>query len=259
MTPFAGEFVGTALLVLLGNAVSANLLLSRSKGENGGGGGAWLIMCTGWALALFVGAAVAATSSGAHLNPAITLGFWQSGRLPSESVPAYLGGQFLGAAIGATLAWLAFLPHWSRTDDPTRKLACFATTPAVRAPISNFFSEGIGTFVLVLGLLAFKSTTLAPASGAVPSAVQSLAAVNVDLGALGAVPMALLFWAIALGLGGTTGIGFNPARDLAPRLVHALVPISGKGTSDWSYAWIPVIGPLAGAVIAALVAKALHL
>jgi len=258
MTPFVGELVGTALLVLLGNAVSANLLLSRSKGENNGHG-AWMMMSTGWALALFVGAAVAAASSGAHLNPAISIGFWQAGTLPTALLPSYLGGQFLGAAIGAAMVWLVYLPHWGRTDDPGRKLACFATTPAVRAPISNLFSEAIGTFVLVFGLLLFKSATIASATGAAPSAIQALAAVNVDLGAIGAIPMALLFWAIALGLGGTTGVGFNPARDFGPRLIHALAPIPGKGASDWSYAWVPMIGPLVGGVAAAFVAKVVQL
>ena len=259
MTHFVGELIGTALFVMLGNSVNANMLLSRTKGENGSGGGGWMMICTGWAMALFVGAAVAASASGAHLNPAITIGLWHAGEFPLARVPTYLAGQFLGAALGAVLVWLVFLPHWARTDDPARKLACFGTAPAVRAPISNLFSEGIGTFVLVFGVLMFKATTMAPASGAAPSAMQALAAVNVDLGAAGAIPIALLFWSIALSLGGTTGVGFNPARDLAPRLVHALAPIPGKGSSDWSYAWIPVTGPILGGLCAGLVAKAVQL
>lgn len=256
MTPFVGEFVGTALLVLIGNAVGANLLLARTRGEQGGGGGSWMVFATGWAMALFVGTAVAAAASGAHLNPALSIAFWHAGRLPSASLPGYLAAQCAGAALGAVLVYLLFLPHWGRTDDPARKLGCFCTSPAVRAPISNCFAETLATFVFVFGLLVLKAATIAPATGAPPSSLQALAAVNVDLGAVGAIPVALLFWAIALGIGGTTSFAINPARDLMPRIVHALAPIPGKGPSDWAYAWVPVVGPIIGALAAALVAKA---
>jgi len=255
MTPFVDELVGTALLVLLGNAVNANLLLSRTRGERSGG--AWPAAATGWALALFVATAFAAHGSGAHLNPAVTLALWQKGSLPAASVPSYIAAQFLGAAIGAMLVLLLFLPHWGRTDDPGRKLACFATVPAVRAPLSNCFSEAIGAFVLVLGILLFRSASMIPGQGATPSSLHAIASASIDLGAVGAVPVALLFWALALGVGGTTGIGWNPARDLAPRIVHAMAPIPGKGSSDWSYAWVPVIGPIIGGVAAAVAARSL--
>lgn len=262
MTPYAGELVGTALLVLLGNAVSANLLLTRTRGEHAGGP-SWLAASTGWAMALFVGLAIAAgataAAGGAHLNPAVTIAFWQAERLPAASVPGHIAAQFIGAAIGAVLVYLLFLPHWGRTDDPARKLACFATAPAVRAPISNCFSEAIGGFVLVLGFLLLRDVPMTPAAGAAPSAAQTIATLDVDLGAIAAVPLALLFWALALGIGGTTGIGWNPARDLAPRLIHALAPIPGKGSSDWGYAWVPVVGPVIGGLLAVLAMKGVDL
>lgn len=259
MTPFMGELVGTALFVLIGSAVAANLLLSRTRGESGGAGGNWIVLTTGWAMALFVGAAVAAPASGAHLNPAVTLGFWQMGRLPTSSLGVYLGGQFAGATIGAILAWLLFLPHWGRTDDPSRKLGAFATSPAIRAPLSNCFSEALATFIFVFGLLAFREAAITPAAGVTPSSIQALSAVNIELGAIGAIPMALLFWAVALGLGGTTTFAINPARDFAPRLVHALAPIPGKGSSDWGYAWVPLVGPTIGGLAAAGVGKVVGL
>jgi len=266
MTPFAGELVGTALFVMIGNAVQANLSLARTRADGSGAGGAgaggaagagmgasaaaWLTIAFGWALGYFTGAAVSAHASGAHLNPAVTLGIWQTGGMSADSVPAYLAGQFIGAAVGAIAVLLVFLPHWGRTDDPSRKLACFATAPAVRAPLSNLVGEALGAFVLVLGVLLFREVVIAPAQGSVPSAMQAVAAVDVDMGALGALPIALLLLAIALGIGGTVGVGFNPARDLAPRLVHAVAPIPGKGGSDWAFAWIPVVGPLLGAMAA---------
>lgn len=257
MTPFVGELVGTALFVLLGNAVQSNVLLSRTKAADAAlGGSAWLLIATGWAMALLVGVAVSSHASGAHLNPVVTLAIWNSGRSMPGGVGSYLAGQFLGAAIGAALVFLVFLPHWSRSDDPTRKLACFATTPAVRAPLSNCFAEAVATFVFVFGLLAFRHATIAPATGAVPSSVQVIASVDVELGAIGAVPLALLYWAISLGLGGTTNFALNPARDFAPRFIHAIAPISGKGSSDWSYAWVPIVGPLIGGLAAALFAGA---
>lgn len=258
MSPFVGELVGTALFVLIGNAVQANALLSRTRADPEQGAVSWPMIALGWALGYFVGAAVAAHASGAHLNPAVTLALWQSGSLGTDRMPAYLAGQFLGATLGAALVFIAFLPHWGRTDDPVRKLACFANAPAVRAPLSNLAGEALGAFLLVLGVLLFREVAILPAQGAVPSAMQAVSAVNVEMGALGALPVALLLLAIGLGLGGLTGVGFNPARDLAPRFVHAIAPIPGKGPSDWMYAWIPVVGPLIGAMVAVAVAAALR-
>ncbi len=252
MTPFAGEWIGTALFVLLGNSVQANALLGRTKGESGEW--PWLLVATGWAMALFAAGAIVAASGGAHLNPAVTMAHWQRGAIGPGEAATLIGGQFLGAAIGAVLVYLLFLPHWGRTDDPGRKLACFANAPAVRAPIANLLGEAVGTFVLVLGILVVRDAAITPAAGSVPSSMQAVASVEVHMGALGALPAALLLWAVAMGLGGSVGVGFNPARDLAPRLVHAIVPIRGKGPSDWSYAWIPVVGPLLGAAAAAAVA-----
>ena len=253
MTPFVGELVGTALMVWLGNSAVANVRLARGRGESGG----WVLVATGWAMALFVGVAVAAPASGAHLNPAVTLAFWKAGRLPAAEIATYLGGQCAGAALGAFMVWLCWLPHWARTEEPQRILNCFCTSPAVRAPLSNVLCEFAATFALVLGLLLFTSASLRPAAGAAPSAAQMLAAVNLDMGALGALPLAILLWAIGLGLGGPTGFAVNPARDLMPRIMHALLPIPGRGGSDWGYAWVPIVGPLLGGLTAALVAGAM--
>ncbi|HXG49608.1 MAG TPA: MIP/aquaporin family protein [Methylomirabilota bacterium] len=234
MTPFTAELVGTALLVTLGDGVVANVLLEQSKGRNGG----WMVIATGWALAVTVAVYCVGVVSGAHLNPAVTLGLASLGRFPWSEVPSYLAAQMLGGFLGAVLVWLAYLPHWRKTSDPSAKLAVFCTAPAVRSPGCNLLTEMIGTFVLVLGVLAILSPkNLVPASG-------------FDTG-FGPCLVGVIVWSIGLSLGGPTGYAINPARDLGPRLAHALLPIAGKGRSDWSYAWVPVVGPLVGGVLAA--------
>jgi glycerol uptake facilitator protein len=229
-----GEFVGTAILILLGNGVVGSVLLKNTKAEGAG----WLTICLGWGLAVFAGVTVAISigDSDAHLNPAFTVAsVLMTGH--SERLLTYLPAQILGAFVGAVLVWLFFLPHWKLTDDPEKKLACFSTGPAVRSPASNFLSEVIGTFVLVLVASSLVSTRLAP-GGVVPG--------------LGPVLVGGLVLSIGLSLGSTTGYAINPARDLGPRLAHSILPIPGKGTSDWQYAAIPILGPICGAAAAAI-------
>ena len=233
-SPFFGEFMGTLVLVLLGDGVVANVLLKRSKAENAG----WMVITSGWAFAVMAGVftAVACGSSDAHINPAVTLGFAvQSGNY--SKVGPYVAAQMLGAFAGAVLVWLHFLPHWRETEDSARKLACFSTAPAIRNVAANFTSEIIGTFVLVLVVQAIFSKPVAPSG---------LAA------GLGPYLVGGLVWGIGLSLGGTTGYAINPARDFGPRVAHALLPIAGKGRSDWGYAPIPVVGPLIGGALAGL-------
>jgi glycerol uptake facilitator protein len=245
VTPWLGEFVGTLLLIVLGDGVVANVLLAKSKGQGSG----WIVITTGWALAVFFGVAVVARVSGAHLNPAVTLGLAVSGLFPWGSVAGYVVAQVLGAFAGAVVVWLAYLPHWKLTADGELKRAVFCTAPAVRSLPANFVCEVIGTFVLVFGVFAMKQ--------AFEPAPQSGAAIPMNLGALGAIPIALLVWAIGLSLGGPTGYAINPARDLGPRLAHALLPIPGKAGNDWGYAWVPVLAPLTGGALAALAYAAL--
>lgn len=245
MSPFVGEIIGTMLLILLGDGVVAGVLLSRSKSQNSG----WIVITTAWALAVFVGAYSVASISGAHLNPAVTIGLATAGNFPWSDVPGYIIAQFIGAFIGATLVYLHYLPHWGATEDPGLKLAVFSTGPAIRSPISNLISEIIGTFVLVFGIFAIK--------GAFMGEAETASAVPLNLGALGIIPVAFLVWVIGMSLGGPTGYAINPARDLGPRIMHAILPIPGKGSSDWGYSWVPVIGPIIGAVIAALLYVAL--
>ncbi len=229
-----GEFVGTAILILLGNGVVGGVLLARSKAENAG----WIAITTGWALAVFAGVAVAISigDSDAHLNPAFTVAsVVMTGH--AERLFTYIPAQILGAMTGAVLVWLVYLPHWQPTADTGKKLACFCTGPAIRNPPSNFLSEVIGTFVLVLVAASLFSHRLAPGGLA---------------GGLGPVLVGAVVWSIGLSLGATTGYAINPARDFGPRLVHSFLPIPGKGTSDWGYAWVPVFGPVAGGIAAAL-------
>ena len=233
-----GEFMGTMLLVLLGNGVVAGVLLRKSKAENSG----WIVITTGWALAVMVGVftAVAFGSAGAHLNPAVTLGMSvKSGHF--DKFAPYAAAQVLGAMTGAALVWLHYLPHWSQTPDPDVKRACFSTAPAIRQPLANLISEIIGTFVLVLVGNAMFSKA---------------AAANGPAAGLGPYLVGCLVWGIGLSLGGTTGYAINPARDLGPRIMHTLLPIAKKGGSDWSYALIPIAGPLIGGALAGAVAKA---
>jgi glycerol uptake facilitator protein len=236
---FFGEFMGTLVLVLLGDGVVAGVLLKRSKAEGAG----WMAIASGWAFAVMAGVftATACGSSEAHLNPAVTLGFAvSSGHF--EKVAPFILAQILGAFCGAILVWLHFLPHWKETPDPALKLGVFCTGPAIRNFVANLISEILATFVLVMVIGAIFSKT-APAAGVAP--------------ALGPYLVAALVWGIGLSLGGTTGYAINPARDFGPRLAHAVLPIAGKGTSDWSYAGVPIIGPLIGGALAGVFMKAM--
>jgi len=235
MTPFVAEFIGTALLILLGSGVVANVLLTGTKGNGGG----WIVITTAWALAVFVGVVVSAPYSGAHLNPAVTIAFAISGKFPWPEVPTYLLAQLLGAMAGALLVWLKFNDHFKATEDKGLKLAVFCTGPAIRNKVSNLFSEVLGTFVLIFVIFHFTNAEISDA-GKTP----------VGLGSIGAIPVMFLVWAIGLSLGGTTGYAINPVRDLGPRIIHSLLPIPGKGSSDWSYSWVPFAGPIIGASLA---------
>jgi glycerol uptake facilitator protein len=236
-----GEFMGTLVLILLGDGVVANVLLKRSKAEGAG----WMVITTGWAFAVMAGVftAVACGSSDAHLNPAVTLGFAVSSGSFAKVLP-YSVAQILGAFAGAILVWLHFLPHWKETEDPDFKLACFCTIPAIRKFGTNLFSEILATLVLVLVVGAIFSKRVAAAGPA---------------SALGPYLVAALVWGIGLSLGGTTGYAINPARDFGPRLAHSVLPIAKKGGSDWSYAAVPVIGPLIGGALAGLLIRVIGL
>ncbi|MDO6433891.1 MIP/aquaporin family protein [Flavitalea sp. BT771] len=234
MTPFFGEFIGTGLLITFGQGVVANVVLPRTKGQNSG----WIVISFGWAIAVFVGVYCSAGSSKAHLNPAVTLAFAALGKFPWAQVPQYIAAQLLGAMAGSSLAYLSYRGHFQEPGDPNGKLAVFCTAPAIRHTLDNFVTEVIGTFVLILGVLYIAS----------PSS---------SLGALDALPVALLVLGIGLSLGGPTGYAINPARDLGPRIMHTLLPIAGKRDSDWAYAWIPIAGPVVGALLAAMVFKML--
>ncbi len=239
------EFLGTAFLVFLGNATVANVVLKGGKGEGAG----WLTICIGWGLALFVAVWIAA-SSGAHVNPAISLALASVGKLPWNEVPGYIGGQFAGAAVGQCLVVLAFMPHWAKTSDAAAKLACFSTGPAIRALRWNAVTEAIATFALVFGILTLVKS---PWVGAPEAGAQG--AQITDAWSWFACCVGALLCVIGIGLGGPTGFALNPARDLAPRIVHAVSPLPGKGSSDWEYAWVPVVGPIVGAVVAAHAAQ----
>ena len=235
MTAFVAELIGTAILILLGNGVVANVLLRGTKGEGSG----WIVITWGWGMAVFVAIFITARFSGAHLNPAVTAGLAMAGQFDMALVPGYILAQMVGAMIGAFLVWVQYYPHWALTEDRDLKLGTFATGPAVRSVPANLVSEVIATFVLVFAVLF-------------------LASPEVGLGALDALPVGLLVLVIGLSMGGTTGYAINPARDLGPRIIHALVPMpGGKRNSDWSYAWIPVLGPLGGSILAALLYLAL--
>jgi glycerol uptake facilitator len=234
MSPFFGEFIGTGMLIILGQGVVENVVLKKTKGHDSG----WIVISFGWAIAVFVGVYCSAAASGAHLNPAVTLGLAVLGKFRWDLVPMYVAAQLLGAMTGSLLAWLSYRSHFDQTEDAEAKLAVFCTAPAIRNTVNNLLTEIIGTFVLILGVLYISS----PVS---------------SLGALDALPVGLLVLGIGLSLGGPTGYAINPARDLGPRIMHALLPIRGKKGSDWGYAWIPVVGPLAGALLAALVFKML--
>jgi len=238
MSAFFAEVVGTAVLLLLGGGVCANVALNKTNGNDSG----WIVIAFGWAIAVFTGVFISAEASGGHLNPAVTLGFATAGTFPWEDVPMYVAAQFLGAAIGAFLVWLHYRDHFEATADEATKLGVFATGPQIRNPIFNFIAEVIGTFVLVYAVFHIAGAKVGTQSA--------------SLGALDALPVALVVLGIGLSLGGNTGYAINPARDLAPRLMHAVLPISRKGSSDWGYSWVPVMGPLVGGVLAALVLAA---
>jgi glycerol uptake facilitator protein len=229
-SPFVGELLGTMFLIILGDGVVAEVLLKKSKGENSG----WIVITTGWAFGVMVGVfvAIATGSPAAFINPAVTIGFAVTGGVPWAEVPVLIVAQLIGAFLGAIVVWLAYFQHWAETEDPGLKLGVFSTAPAIRSVVWNNITEIIGTFVLVFGVWAIVSGDIAPAL--LPFLVGSLV------------------WGIGLSLGGPTGYAINPARDLGPRIAHAILPIPGKGGSDWGYSWIPVVGPIIGAVLAGL-------
>lgn len=234
MSPFLAELVGTMMLVLLGDGVVANVLLNKSKGQNSG----WIVITTGWGLGVAVAVYCVGSISGGHLNPAVTLGLAAIGKFSWNLVPAYIAAQVAGAVIGGVIVWLAYFPHWKETSDPGAKLGVFCTSPAIKLAPMNLVTEIIGTFVLVLGVLAILSPdNLVPNSG-------------FDKG-FGPFLVGVLVWSIGLSLGGPTGYAINPARDFGPRLAHFFLPIAGKGDSNWSYAWVPIIGPIIGGILGA--------
>lgn len=244
MSPPVAEFIGTALQVLLGDGVVAGVLFANSESHAAG----WVAITLGWGLAVFVPVFAFASISGAQINPAVSVGLAISGHFEWAQVSVYIVAQLSGAVVGAVLVWVAYLPHWKPTNDQVAKLSVFCPVPAIRNFPANFVCEGIGTFVLIFGILTLKGVSGQPANEVV---------YPIDLGAIGALPVALLVVAIGLSLGGPTGYAINPARDFSPRLAHALLPIPGKGKSDWGYSWIPICGPLVGGTLGAVLYVAL--
>ncbi len=236
MSPFIAELIGTMILILLGNGVVANVVLKDTKGNGSG----WIVITTGWALAVFAGVVIAGPYSGAHLNPAVTLGLAVAGKFAWSQVPAFIAAQLIGAMLGTTLAWLMYKDHFTATKEPVLKAAAFYTIPAIKNTKLNLISEALGTFVLLLAV--FYITNGEMGKDKTP----------IGLGSIGAIPVTFIVWSIGLSLGGTTGYAINPARDLGPRIMHTILPVSGKNKTDWKYAWIPVAGPIAGAVLAAV-------
>lgn len=233
MSAFFAEFIGTALLIIFGNGVVANVVLNKTKGNNSG----WIVITFGWAMAVFIGVYATSVYSGAHLNPAVTIADAIHSNNYSK-IATYLPAQFLGAMLGAVLVWILYHDHFNETTDAAAQLACFATGPAIKSPIKNFITETVATFVFILCIFMLTNT---------PS--------NVQMGALQALPVALLVLGVGLSLGGPTGYAINPARDFGPRLMHYFLPIKNKGNSDWTYAPIPLLAPIVGAVLAALAHK----
>ena len=236
MNPYIAEFIGTGILLLLGSGVVANVILPGTKGNGGG----LMAITTAWALAVFCGVVVAGPYSGAHINPAVTIGLAVVGKFDWALAPGYILAQVAGAMIGSGLAWLMYRHHFDLTDDPGLKRAPFCTDPAIRNFPTSVLSELLGTFVLILVILYITGANL-----------EDSAKTPIGLGSVGALPVALLVWVIGLALGGTTGYAINPARDLGPRIMHQILPIKGKGSSDWGYSWVPIVGPILGALIAA--------
>jgi len=240
MHAYVAEFVGTAILILLGNGVVSNVVLSRTKGNNAG----WIVITAGWGIAVFVGAFCSEKFSGAHLNPAVSVAMLIAEKLSFADTVAFIVMQMAGAMLGGGLVYIFYRDHFAITEDADAKLACFCTAPAIRNLGQSFVCEMIGTYVLILPIFLMVAPTLAlPGATGEPT--------NIGLGTLGLIPVGVLVFGIGLSLGGTTGYAINPARDLGPRIMHALLPIPGKRDSDWSYASIPVLGPLAGAALAA--------
>ncbi len=239
MDNFTAEFIGTYILLLLGNGVVANVILKDTKGNDSG----WMVITAGWGLAVFVAVLITGQFSGAHLNPAVTFGLYSAGKFELSDMATYLSAQALGAFLGAVTVWLMYKDHMDRTDETDTKLAVFCTAPAIKNTINNFFSEVIGTFVLVFAVLYLADPEILSSD---------LAGTKMGLGSIGALPVGLIVFSIGLSLGGTTGYAINPARDLMPRIAHAVLPIKNKRDSDWGYSWIPVLGPLVGGIIAGL-------
>lgn len=239
MLEYLAEFIGTFILILLGNGVVANVVLKQTKGENGG----WILITAGWGMAVFIAVFTIGPISGAHINPAVTIGLAISGLFPWSQVLPFIIAQVLGAMAGAYLVYLFYYEHFQITDNPDAKKACFCTAPNIRNYRNNFLSEMVGTFVLIFAVLFVNLPSVE---------IEGIDNVKVGLGSLEALPVALVVFAIGMSLGGTTGYAINPARDLGPRIIHALIPMRGKRDSDWSYAWIPIAGPIAGAILAAM-------
>jgi len=239
MHSYLAEFLGTTLLVLLGDGVVANVLLSKTKGHNGG----LIVITAGWAFAVTIALYCFGRFSGGHFNPAITIGLTAIGQFNPLDAFFYVVAQMLGGIVGATLVWLAYLPHWAVTPDPATKLGVFCNSPAIAEPYANLMTEVIGTAVLMIGALAIPPTLLASEGWSA---------------GFGPFLIGILVWSIGVSLGGPTGYAINPARDLGPRLAHAMLPIAGKGGSDWSYAWIPVVGPIIGGVLGAILWKIVY-
>lgn len=236
MSEFSAELIGTMFLILLGTGVVANTILKGTKGFNGG----WMVITTGWALAVFVGVVIAGPFSGAHLNPAVTLALAIAGKFAWSKVGYYILAQVIGSVLGAFLMWIVYRDHFNSTADPDTQLAVFSTGPAIKNAVFNLLSEIVGTFVLIFVIFYFTNAEMGDQK------------TPIGLGSLGALPVAFLVWAIGLSLGGTTGYAINPARDFGPRIAHALLPMKDKGHSDWKYAWVPVVGPFVGAALAAV-------
>ena len=236
MSPFTAELLGTMILILLGTGVVANVILKGTKGHNGG----WMVITTGWALAVFTGVVIAGPYSGAHLNPAVTVALAISGKFAWAKAPAYIAAQLIGSFFGSIISWVVYRDHFNATEDADTQLAVFSTAPAIHNPLFNLLSEIVGTFVLIFVINCFTDAEIKNPQS------------PIGLGSLGALPVAFLVWVIGLSLGGTTGYAINPARDLGPRLAHSILPIKHKGSSNWKYAWIPVVGPFIGAVLGSL-------
>lgn len=235
MSPFIAELIGTMILILLGNGVVANVVLKGTKGNSGG----WMVITTGWALAVFTGVVIAGPYSGAHLNPAVTIGLAVAGKFPWSQVPSFILAQLIGAMLGSFFVWLMYKDHFVATKESALTSAAFYTTPAIKNTRLNFVSEVLGTFVLLLAVFYITNGEMGKEK------------TPVGLGSIGAIPVTFIVWAIGLSLGGTTGYAINPARDLGPRILYSLLPMPDKRKNDWKYSWIPITGPLTGAILAA--------